>query len=173
MFTLGISGLVTAYVLVALLLLSINLYSNWSWQVKAGTVIITSLFYVVTYFSFPPLLGWATEQEPPEKFRILAVHVNQPNKITGSEGAVYLWTAGIENLATDIEPRAYKFDYSNELHERILQVKSKLNKNILQLGEFEDPEDMSLENLEQKTRTSQVSTKLRFYDLPDPLIPDK
>ncbi|MCG8325463.1 MAG: hypothetical protein MI673_08095 [Thiotrichales bacterium] len=173
MFTLGISGLITAYVLLALLLLSINLYSKWSWQVKAGTVLITSVFYVITYFSFPPLLGWATEQEPPEKFRILSVHVEQPNKITGGEGAIYLWTAGIENLATDVEPRAYMFPYSNELHERVLQVKSKLNKSILQLGEFEEPEAGSLENLEQKTGLSNVSAKLSFYDLPDPLIPDK
>lgn len=173
MLILGISGLVTAYVLVALLLLSINLYSNWSWQVKAGTVIITSIFYIVTYFSFPPLLGWATEQEPPEKFRILSVHVEQPNKVTGSDGAIYLWIAGIDNLATDVEPRAYKFAYSNDLHERVLQVKSKLNKSIMQLGEYEEPEPGSLKKLEQKTPTSQVSTKLRFYDLPDPLIPDK
>jgi len=173
LFTLGISGLITAYVLVALLLLSLNLYSNWSWQVKAGCIIITSVFYIITYISFPPLLGWATEQDPPGKFRILSVHVNQPDKTTGSEGAIYLWTAGIENLATDVEPRAYKFEYSNDLHERVLQVKSKLNKSILQLGEFEDPDEMSLENLEQKTRTTQVTSKLQFYDLPDPLIPDK
>ncbi len=173
MFILGISGLITAYVLLALLVLSINLYSNWPWQVKAATVVVTTAFYIVTYFSFPPLLGWATEQEPPEKFRILSVHVEQPNKVTGSEGAIYLWTAGIENLATDVEPRAYKFDYSNELHERVLQVRSKLNKSILQLGEFEEPEPGSLENLEQTGRTTQVSTRLQFYDLPDPLIPDK
>lgn len=173
MFTLGISGLITAYVLLALLLLSINLYSNWSWQVKAGSIVVTSIFYIITFLSFPPILGWATEQNPPEKFRILSVHVDQPDKISGSEGAVYLWTAGIENLSTDVEPRAYKFEYSNELHERVLQVKSKLNKNILQLGEFEDPETGSLENLEEKTGMSAVSAKLTFYDLPDPLIPDK
>ncbi len=173
MFTLGISGLITAYVIVALLLLSINLYSNWSWQVKAGSIIVTSLFYLVTYFSFPPILGWATEQNPPNKFRILSVHVEQPDKISGSEGAIYLWTTSIENLSSEAEPRAYKFAYSNDLHERVLQVRSKLNKSILQLGEFEDEEAGSLENLEQKSGLSAVSAKLSFYDLPDPLIPDK
>jgi len=46
--TLGITGIITAYILLALLLLSINLYSKWSWQIKAATIVLTSVFYVVT-----------------------------------------------------------------------------------------------------------------------------
>jgi hypothetical protein len=61
--------LVAAYVLVAVLLLSVNLYSRWSWQVKAATVIVVSLFYVNTYFSFPALLGWPISASlPPPAF---------------------------------------------------------------------------------------------------------
>ena len=57
---LGVTGLIAAYVLVALLLLSINLYSNWSWRVKATTIVVVSGFYLVSYFSFSPILGWPT-----------------------------------------------------------------------------------------------------------------
>ena len=168
---LGITGIITAYVLIGLLLLSINLYSKWSWQVKAFTIVITSVFYIVTYFSFPPLLGWPTTQYPPQQFRLIAAHVAQPNKETGEEGAVYLWLTEIEDMTTTGEPRAYKLDYSNELHEKIINVNTKLDKDIAQLGEFKEPDDAFNEVTEQKR--GMKSVHIEFYDLPDPLFPDK
>ena len=53
--TLGITGIISAYILLALLLLSINLYSKWSWQIKAATIVLTSVFYVVLVVFFYPL----------------------------------------------------------------------------------------------------------------------
>ena len=73
--TLGITGIIAAYILLALLLLSINLYSKWSWHIKAATIVLTSAFYIITYFSLPALLGWPTYQNPPTQFRLLAAHV--------------------------------------------------------------------------------------------------
>lgn len=174
MFTLGVSGLVTAYILIAVLLLSINLYSNWSWPVKAATIIVTSIFYIITYISMPPILGWPTEQNPPERFRLVSAYVEQPDKLTGDEGAIYLWLTEIDDLSETSEPRAYKFPYSDPFHEEIIKAQAKLSKNILQLGEFEEPDKdaVLLENLEQK-RTANVSAKISFYDMPDPLFPEK
>lgn len=169
--TLGIAGIISAYILIGLLLLSINLYSKWSWQVKAMTIIITSAFYVVTYFSFPPLLGWATTENPPAQFRLISAHVVQPNKETGEEGAIYLWLTEIENMTTSGEPRAYELPYSNELYEKIINVKSKLDKEIAQLGEFKDPDNVFRDVTEQKQ--GMKSIPIEFYDLPDPLFPDK
>ena len=53
--TLGITGIIAAYILLALLLLSINLYSKWSWHIKAATIVLTSAFYIITYLSLPAL----------------------------------------------------------------------------------------------------------------------
>jgi hypothetical protein len=169
--TLGISGIIAAYVLLGLLLLSINLYSKWSWPVKAATIIITSAFYVITYFSFPPLLGWPTTQNPPSQFRLISAHVVQPNKETGKEGSVYLWLTEIENMTDLEEPRAYELEYSNELHEKIINVNAKLEKDIAQLGEFKEPDDAYNQVVEQKRGVKSVY--IEFYDLPDPLFPDK
>lgn len=168
---LGITGIISAYVLLGLLLLSINLYSKWSWKVKAMTIVLTSAFYVITYFSFPPLLGWATSQYPPEQFRLIAAHVVQPNKDTGDDGAVYIWLTEIKDMTTTGEPRSYVLDYSNELHEKIINVNAKLDKDIQQLGEFKDPDETFSEVTEQKR--GMKSVKIEFYDLPDPLFPDK
>lgn len=169
--TLGITGLISAYILLALLLLSINLYSKWAWPVKAMTIIITSAFYIVSYYSFPPLLGWPTSAYPPEQFRLIATHVSQPDKELGKEGSIYLWLTEIKNMTDTPEPRAYRFEYSNELHEKIISVKAKLDKDIAQMGEFKKPDDMM--NQVDEQRRGVKSVKLEFYDLPDPLFPDK
>lgn len=169
--TIGITGILAGYILLGLLLLSINLYSNWSWYIKAFTIVLTSAFYVITYFSFPPLLGWPTSQHPPEQFRLIAAHVVQPNKETGEEGSVYIWLTEIEDMNTSAEPRAYELNYSNELHEKIINVNAKLDKDIAQLGEFKEPDDAFNQIDEQ--RRGVKSVHIEFYDLPDPLFPDK
>ena len=168
---LGITGIIAAYILLALLLLSINLYSKWSWQVKAATIVLTSAFYVVTYYSLPALLGWPTSQNPPSQFRLLAAHVIQPDKEKNTSGTVYLWLSKIINMTELSEPRAYEFDYSTELHEKIINVNAKLDNDIAQIGEFKEPDDIFNEVNEQ--RRGVRSIKIEFYDLPDPLFPDK
>lgn len=168
---LGITGIIAAYIILGLLLLSINLYSKWSWPVKAATIILTSAFYIITYYSFPPLLGWPTSQHPPSQFRLIAAHVSQPDKESGKKGSVYLWLTEIKNMTDSPEPRAYELEYSSELHERIISVKSKLDKDIAQMGEFKEPDDIFNQIDEQKRGVKSVH--IEFYDLPDPLFPDK
>ena len=170
--TLGISGLVAAYIVLAVLLLSINLYSKWSWQVKAITIVLTSSFYVISYLSFPPLLGWPTKQALPSHFRLLSSEVHQPDKLTGEDGAIYLWAKEIEDITTQILPRAYALPYSNSLHEKIISAQSKIDRGIPQLGEYEEDDFMKIEVLDS-SETGQESLNIQFYDLPDPLFPDK
>ncbi len=173
MVTLSVSGLIAAYVLIAILLLSINLYSKLSWQVKAGAIVMTTIFYVITYISFAPLLGWPTGESPPNNFRLIATHVQQPNKITGDEGAIYLWLSHIDDMTKNSPPRAYKFPYSNNLYERIVVAKAKLNKGTPLLGEFNEIDEMNMVQVEDASKMGQESVNIQFYDLPDPLIPDK
>lgn len=170
--TLGISGLITAYVLIAILLLSINLYSNWSWMVKAGTIVITTVFFVISYMSFPPLLGWPTTQQPPERFKLIAAQVQQPDKVAGDEGAIYLWVTRIEDLTAYGPPRAYKLPYSDLLHEVVIKANAKLKKDIPQLGEMLEEGSMKAD-MEDSRRAGVDSIPVEFYDLPDPLFPEK
>ncbi len=170
--TLGISGLIAAYIVLAVLLLSINLYSKWSWQVKAMTIFITSAFYVISYFSFPPLLGWPTEQTLPSHFRLLSSEVHQPDKLRGTEGAVYLWLKEVEDITTYVLPRAYVLPYSNLLHERIISAQSKIDLGIPQLGEYDEDDSMRQEVIDSP-EIGKESLDIKFYDLPDPLFPDK
>ncbi len=169
---LGITGIIAAYIILGLLLLSINLYSKWSWPVKASTIIITSIFYLVSYYSFPPLLGWPTSQNPPAQFRLIAAHVSQPDKEMGKNGSIFLWLTEIKNMSDSSKPRAYELQYSNELHEKIINVKAKLDKDIAQMGEFKEPDDKTMVEINEQRRGVK-SVEIEFYDLPDPLFPDK
>ncbi|MCI0400661.1 MAG: hypothetical protein L0Y67_08630 [Gammaproteobacteria bacterium] len=119
MVQLGTGGLVAAYVLVALSLRSLLLYSSWSWKVKAGTIAVTSFFYIITYLSFPSLLGWPTATKLPRPFQLISTYVEQPSKVTGAPGEIYLWLTDMENLVNPMPPRAYRLSYSLELHEKI------------------------------------------------------
>jgi hypothetical protein len=170
--TLGIYGLVASYILLAVLLLSINLYSKWSWQIKATATIVTSAFYVLSYFSFPPLLGWATTEPLPTHFRLLSSDVRQPDKITGDEGAIFLWAKKIENVASYNPPRSYKIPYSKSLHEAVIGAQSKIDRGIAQLGEYADVNRLQQAPVDA-SRVGQESLDIQFYDLPDPLIPSK
>ncbi len=170
MFTLGVSGLITAYVLVAVLLLGVNLYSSWSWPVKAGLIIIVSAFYVISYFSFPPLLGWPTKSALPENFRLVAVYVNEPDKVSGEEGEIYIWATEITTSTS--KPRAYRLPFSPELHTKVVTASKKLAEGMQQVGEVVSGEKKSGKQPDQR-RNGRPSADIEFYDLPAPLFPEK
>lgn len=172
MFTLGLTGLVSAYVLLALLLLSINLYSIWSWPVKAATIILTSLFYFVAYFSIPPMLGWPTSAELPQKFKLNAIHIVQPDKLANEEGKIYLWLTELHDLEAADTPRAYELPYSDPLYKAVNKARTKMKKGIEQLGEIKKPEKDAVK-IDKEGKTTLVSSPIKFYDLPDPMFPEK
>ena len=167
------SGLIAAYVLIAALLLGTGIRSGWSWKIKATVIMITTMFYLVTYFSYPQILGWPTPEQPPQRFRLLAAYVEQPDKQRGSSGAIYLWLARIDDLSSPLIPRAYRFAYSVKLHDRVLQASSKLDKGIAQLGEFETGDGGLADVVKNVSGTGAESAKMVFYDLPDAMFPDR
>ena len=173
MFTLGIIGLVAAYLLTVLLLLSINLYSNLSWRVKAAAIAVAALFYIVSYHSIPPLLGWPTSADLPPRFRLVAVEARQPDKQSGEKGAIFLWVRDLEDLSAQVKPRAYELPYTDHLFEATLKAKAKMERGMQQLGEFKRPEDGAVRLRTDLKRTAQQASRIEFYDLPDPLIPEK
>ncbi|MGH8120281.1 MAG: hypothetical protein ACRESK_06670 [Gammaproteobacteria bacterium] len=172
MFYLGISGLITAYVLIAVLLLGIGIRSSWSWKIKTTAIIITTAFYLVTYYSWPRLLGWPSEEQPPQQFQLLAAYVERPDRQRGVSGAIYLWLTRIDDLSAPVVPRAYRFPYSVQLHERVLKATSSLNKGIAQLGEFEGGENGSTALNKNVSGSGEKSVNMIFYDLPDTMFPE-
>lgn len=170
----GAGGLIAGFVVVAALLVSLNIYSRWPWWVKGLAIVVTSWLYMVTYHSYPALIGWPTGDPMPARFRLLAVHIQEPSKLTGAEGKIYLWATDMD-APSDSPPRSYLVPYSVEIHQKVAEAGTKLRKNIPQLGETEDLDGGGRPEKEVKdaAQYGQKSVKFNFFDMPDPLFPEK
>ncbi len=173
MLNLGYAGLAVAYAFVALLLLGVILYSRWGWPVKAAGAVTAAAFCLISYASIPDLLGWPIAQDPPHKFRLHAAYVQQPDKLSKSKGAINLWLTDAEDLAKGGVPRAFQFPYSAPLHEVVINATSRMNKGVPQMGEFTHSHTNAVAGLHDPASGGSTTAPLVFFDIPDPLFPDK
>ncbi len=162
---LDVAGLIIAYLVVAGLLLSLNLFSSWNWLVKSAMNIVVVLFFLVTYLSWPGILGWPTGRDLPRQFYLYAVNVDEPHRI-------YLWGADIESGLEKAVPRSYELPYSTKLHEGVTRAASKLRKGLPVIGQVSPLAGINTElsTLEQVQATH---TEIVFIDAPQGLVPDK
>jgi len=68
--TLSLIGVAISYVVVMVILLSLNLASRWHWGVKAAAIAVTTLFFGISYVSIAGLVGWPSEARVPERFQL-------------------------------------------------------------------------------------------------------
>lgn len=165
----GTIALTTAYVLLAVLLLSLNLRSNWPWLVKITAIAVTGCFYVISYLALPQLFGWPVQQQPPERFVLIAAQVDQPDKQIDYEGAIYLWLRPMSDRNPPLAPKAYRLGYTDLRHEAVLVAQEKMQRGLQQVGELE-PDDAVIGTATDQTRTATAVSKLKFYDMPDPML---
>ncbi len=104
--------LALAYAVVAALLLNLGLASRWSVRVKAGAVVLVSAFYGASYLGIRALEGWPTGEPLPADFRLQWISVEEPDKVTGSDGAIYFWVRALDEAGLPVgEPRAHTVPY--------------------------------------------------------------
>jgi hypothetical protein len=167
------TGLVAAYVLIALLLAAVCLYASFNWRIKALIVVLVSAFYIVTYFSFPPLMGWPTNAKLPERFNLVAMSVQEPDKTSGDPGHIYLWLTNLEKGPGRDQPRAHRVPFSANLHAKVVEAGTKMRKGLPQLGELVEEDLGPNGRPSDENRGGQQSVDIEFFDLPDPLFPEK
>lgn len=118
--TIGLFGVVAAYVVLAGLLLSVNVAARWLWWIKAAAIVLTLLFFVQSYASVAGLIGWPTTDRLPERFQFLWATVVEPNRFYNEPGAVYMWAEPIGATDEPIgTPRAYRVQYTRALSDQI------------------------------------------------------
>lgn len=168
MIILGIPGIIASYILIAIFLLYLNLYTTWNWKYKVAGIVVTSFFYLVLYFSFPPVLGSPTDENPPPDFRIIGTHVQKPDNPDAGNGMIYLWLARIGPTLEIIEPpRAYKLPYTLGFHEKVIGIQAKLDKGVKLLGNLDEESNAPPDERSDKKRSSSISSKIKFYELPE------
>ena len=190
--TLPLAGIVASYVLVAVLLLSLNLASRWHWGMKAAAIVITTGFFGVSYLSTAGLIGWPSEARVPEHFQLHWATVVEPDKLNGLPGSIYLWIEGLDkNDMPAGAPRAFRVPYSRELADRIGHAKERIEQGADQLGtarDLETPEgeadaDRRLAGAPPRqdepvstgdpTAFIQHKPSIEFEDMPPPVLPPK
>jgi hypothetical protein len=106
--------LALCYTALAALLLNLNVATAWSWRVKAGSIALVSVFYGATWFGLQALEGWPTAQPLPERFRLQWIAIDEPDKRSGSDGAIYFWVRLDGDEVAGDEPRAHVVPYDGE-----------------------------------------------------------
>ena len=166
--------IIICYVILAFLLVLFNLRTNFHWLIKSSMIIITTFFYILTYDSFKNLIGWPSSDSLPDRFRLVAAQIYEPNALISSEGSIFLWITDMDNLAGLSTPRSYSIKYNKDVHERISKALVSLKNGIPQMGENVDENKKNIiSSVLKKEKASTVSSKLNFFDMPNQLLPEK
>ena len=190
--TLPLIGVGLSYVVVAVLLLSLNLASRWHWGVKAAAISITSVFFGVSYASIAGLIGWPSEARVPEHFQLDWATVVEPDKLNGSPGSIYLWVEALDdNNMPAGTPRAFRVPVSRDLADRIGHAKERIEHGVeqaatardLDIRESSPDEDRRLAGAPPRqdepgspgdpTAFIHHMPTIEFQDMPPPALPPK
>lgn len=146
-----------------MLLLSLNLYSNWHWSLKATTTTLVVGLFVVTYHSYSGILGWPTTREVPNQFYLHAAQIDEPDRI-------YLWGTDLDRGMGRTEPRAYGLPYTAKLHDKVNKASRKLRKGLPVIGQTAQADARAAVDGEA---LNDLGDDLTFVDAPQALIPGK
>lgn len=172
--------LIFGYLLIASLLLIFCLFSSFSKNIKILGILIVTIFYFFTWQGYVGLMGWPSEQELPENFRISWVVIEEPNKQTKEDGAVYLWVRSISQTGMDKgKPRSFKISWSEESHKKAQLALSKLREGKQLNGKktyglIEENEGTKASPYDSYVGESEEGTpSFEFAEVPPPSLPPK
>src|SRR5690606_21145647 len=84
MTALVVTGSIALFVLLGVLLLSLNFLSLWHWPIKAAATVITIGSSVVLYYAFVNVIGWPSQDRMPDRFSLLHTRIVEPDRMTGA-----------------------------------------------------------------------------------------
>lgn len=165
-YTTGIAGLIVAYAGIAVILLSIHIYSNWNPLVKGAVTVLGIVFCVVTYNSWPKIIGWPVATDTlPSRIYLLAIEIVEPDTI-------YLWARDLDQGLAFKRPRAYELPYSKLLHKQAEKARGRLKRGIAVIAEI-DPTQGAPGEAVGDDAVIVKSNQIRFVDSPQGLLPQK
>lgn len=167
MFSLGTASLILAYLGPAVLLVAVLLGTRWSKSVKAALLALVGALYVATLQALPVLSGWPASTPLPQRFALLAYHVQEPDKASGRPGAVFLWAHDLQADAQHVSPRAYRLPFSAPLNAALVAAGDRLRKGEPQIGEMVASEGP----VAGHGNGPPTASPIVFYGLPDAAFP--
>lgn len=155
----------------------------------AITVLVVALLFL-TYRGIGELRGLPSDTAPPERFRLYWAQVDEPDKLTGEPGAIFLWIRELDEEYYPVGlPRAHKLPYTPELAELVFEAQREITKGEEVAGEVTDEteDDETADELaseaseESQSTTARIGQRvvdfdfgaLEFNQAPAPITPDK
>lgn len=163
--------LILCYVALALLLLILCLATRWPRWTKVGMVVLVTASYFAAEGAILNMFGWPAPDVPPEKFALLAVVIQEPEKERGTKGAIYLWANPIENNRPAPQPRAYRLAYQKEFHATLNEAMKKARNGISQIGSTDPPAGGKFAGWLRNA--ADPNLKIKISDAPTPQLPEK
>lgn len=165
--------LVLAYVALTALLMTALITTRLPLAVKSVMAVATVGLYIASYQGWQSVQGWpAAAKRLPDRFLLHASVIQEPNKATGEEGAIYIWASDLADGKPADNPRAFRLNYEKPLHIDLEEAMRNMRDGNLQLGRLtkdshrpDRPTDL--------TRLGERRDTIEFYDLPDPTLPEK
>ena len=155
-----------AYGLVAVLLVNVLFFTRFAWWVKLVSTTLALGLCWNTWQTMPALMGWPATAGMPERFNLAGLYITEPEKNGASKGAIYLWTTRFATANGQIVPRAFQVPFSPELQLKVANAGTKLRKRMPQLGEV-------VPGKPSATGHGAAAVDLNFFDMPDPLFPER
>jgi hypothetical protein len=185
--------LTVAFILLSAIILWFVIGAKGQWSLKAACIAFTLYFSLSLAQSLPKMMGWPSTEKIPNQFEIHWGLVEEPDKITGEAGRIYLWLTSQNedsspswlisfHAAEEDSPRAYSIPYSRDNHEKIDQAVQQIKAGNRVGGGVSEGEEGKEEG-EGKEGEGQGdgdgggslsdSPELYFEPLPPPKLPEK
>jgi hypothetical protein len=141
-----------AYVVMAVVLLLMGLTSRFAWWIKGVVIVVTSAFFIESFFATKGLLGWPGTGQLPHHFQLLWTRVVEPDPKMGDPGAIYLWVEELdENNVPSGTPRSFKLKYSPPLADQSNKAKDEIMAGNPQEGTADE-----MENADSSTKDAKL-----------------
>ena len=173
-----------AYTALAGLVLTLNLATPFRREIKISAIVLISILYVVTYRGLSDVQGWAIEQAPPNPFKLHWAIIEEPNKVSGADGTIYILAQALHKTgAFRSKPRLYALPYSDALAQQIEDAKEQVEDGKLIEANLaykyakkpEKVDEINARQGEQANAANQEADRLGldFREIPRPDLPPK
>lgn len=126
--------LTLAYVAVAALLLNLNLATRRRGAIKVAAIALVTALYVGAWHGHKALLGWASDDPLPERFRLHYATVEDADKASRTPGTIYLWVSSLDGPVARREPRAYRITWDAETARTVLDALAEVERGVAMEG---------------------------------------
>lgn len=93
-------------------------------------LVLLPIFYIGHYLMLQELKGWPSSAELPERFRLLAFDIMEPDPSTAEPGRILLWIDGIGGR----DPRVHELPYRKQLHRALVAARKRQAQGRQQIG---------------------------------------